>query len=533
MTEFAIAAGVNTSNISVHTSFICFLLSSSRRILLPHGTVCCIITVVKLLYYLYENYIMNQLRPLSAILASLTLAACGGGAVSEPDPVTIAPPPAPVNPVAQSSNELEQLIRAASPDGTLDAFIMPRSDDYTNIPQDPNNTVTESKVRLGKFLYHETGLTTEGQTGMQGTWSCASCHHAAAGFKSGNAQGIGDGGVGFGVRGEMRMPNMDLDDVTIVDHQPIASPTILNVAYQDVMLWNGQFGNAEGSVNADIDPSVLSTEGTPKAANASGLSGVEVQVIAGSGVHRMNIGEGSILETNNEYIEMIGQVRDENEDVREVNLAELAALAIAAFERTVLANEAPFQQWLRGDREAMSHAEIEGAKVFFGKGQCSACHSGPALSSRIGASESEMFMSVGFADLDAYNVVHSEIPSDAPVRLGRGGLTGNPEDNYKFKIPPLYNLVQSDFLGHGNSFNSVRQVVEYKNNAIPENPMAENIDPRFVPLNLTDQEIDNLVAFIEGGLQDGNLERYVPERLPSGMCAVNNDDQSRIDLGCD
>ena len=470
-----------------------------------------------------------KMKPIAATFMSLTLAACGGGIVAE-SPTQPDATVAPTDPVTQSSNELEQLIRAASPDGTLDAFIIPDSRDYDNIPQDPNNRITESKVKLGKLLYHETGLTTEGQTGMEGTWSCASCHHATAGFKSGNAQGIGDGGVDFH---DMRMANMNLEDITIVDHQPISSPTVLNVAFQDVMLWNGQFGNAEGSVNSDIDPSVLSTEGTPKAANATGFSGVEVQVIAGAGVHRMNIGEGSILETNEEYIEMIEEVRQESEDVREVSLGELAALAIAAFERTVLADQAPFQQWLRGDRQAMGHAEIEGAKVFFGKGQCSACHTGPALSSRVGASESEMFMSIGFADLDAYNVVHSEIPSDAPVRLGRGGLTGDPEDNYKFKIPPLYNLADSNFLGHGNSFNSVRAVVEYKNAAIPENPNAENIDPRFVPLNLTDQEIDDLVAFIEGGLRDNQLHRYEPTELPSGKCRVNDDALSRFALGCD
>lgn len=471
-----------------------------------------------------------KLKPIAVALMSLTLAACGGAVTDTVEPpITTPPPPAPVDPVVQASEELEELIKQASPDGTLDAFIIPESTDYVNIPQDPNNRITESKVKLGKFLYHETGLSTNGQTGMEGTWSCASCHQATAGFKSGNAQGIGDGGVDFH---DMRMPNMDLEDITIVDHQPIASPTILNVAFQDVMLWNGQFGNAEGSVNADIDSAVLATEGTPKAANATGYSGVEVQVIAGAGVHRMNIGEGSILETNEEYVEMIKQVREENDDVRDVNLAELASLAIAAFERTVLANQAPFQQWLRGNREAMSEPEVRGAKLFFGKAKCSGCHTGPALSSRVGASESEMFMSIGFADLDAYNVVHSEIPADDPVRLGRASITGNPEDEYKFKIPPLYNLADSDFLGHGNSFNSVRAVVEYKNAAIPENPMAKNIDPRFVPLNLTSEEVDHLVAFIEGGLRDGQLHRYEPTELPSGKCRINDDALSRFALGC-
>ena len=472
-----------------------------------------------------------KLRTLAIAISTVTLAACGGGTELEIiEPTTSVP--APIDPIVQSSNELEDLIRAASADGSLQAFVIPASDDYSNIPQDPNNALSETKVILGKLLYHETGLATKSETSMQGTWSCASCHHAAAGFKSGNAQGLGDGGVAFGIRGEMRMADPNIVDTSIIDHQPRSSPTILNVAYQDVMLWNGQFGNSEGSVNATIDPAVLATEGTPKAANATGYSGVEVQAIAGSVVHRMDIGPDSILQSNSEYAEMVQAVRANNDDVSEVELAELAALSIAAFERTVLANQAPFQQWLRGDRQAMRHSEIEGAKVFFGKGQCSSCHSGPALSSRVGASADQMFMSLGFADLDAYNVVMSQIEFDAASRLGRGGFTGDEQDNYKFKIPPLYNLAQSEFFGHGNSFKSVREVVEYKNAAIPENPMAENIDPRFVPLNLTEQEIDNLVMFLEGALRDDNLERYVPETLPSGLCPVNNDEQSRIDLGC-
>mgnify|MGYP000651396745 FL=1 len=60
----------------------------------------------------------------------------------------------------------------------------------------------------------------------------------------------------------------------------------------------------------------------------------------------------------------------------------------------------------------------------------------------------------------------------------------------------------------------------------------ENIDPRFVPLNLSEKEVDNLVSFIEEGLRDSNLERYEPLELPSGQCRINNDYNSRVDLDC-
>jgi cytochrome c peroxidase len=71
------------------------------------------------------------------------------------------------------------------------------------------------------------------------TYSCASCHHVDAGFQSGLKQGIGEGGLGFGVHGEGRIKNAMYPESEL-DVQPIRTPTTLNVAYQEVMLWNGQ-----------------------------------------------------------------------------------------------------------------------------------------------------------------------------------------------------------------------------------------------------------------------------------------------------
>ena len=116
--------------------------------------------------------------------------------------------------------------------------------------------------------------------------------------------------------------------------------------------------------------------------------------------------------------------------------------------------------WLRGDEFAMSQKEISGAEVFFGDGGCVACHQGPALSSPVGATSDQVFFAVGFDDLDTNDII-GEVADG--VRLGRGGLTGDPADNYKFKIPQLYNLADINVFGHGGSFSSVREVIEYKN----------------------------------------------------------------------
>jgi len=123
---------------------------------------------------------------------------------------------------------------------------------------------------------------------------------------------------------------------------------------------------------------------------------------------------------------------------------------------------------------------------------------------------------------------------DDATKKGRGGFTGNPDDDYKFKTPQLYNLKGLQFFGHGGSFSSVKEIIEYKNEAIAENTdvPANKLSPFFEPLHLTETEIDQLTLFIENSLYDDNLMRYVPESLPSGNCFPNADFMSSSDLGC-
>jgi cytochrome c peroxidase len=96
------------------------------------------------------------------------------------------------------------------------------------------------------------------------------------------------------------------------------------------------------------------------------------------------------------------------------------------------------------------------------------------------------------------------------------------------------NMKDSPFYGHGASFRSIRDVVEYKNQANPENQNvpASQIADDFIPLNLTDQQVDDITAFLKFSLYDPYLDRYVPESLPSGNCFPFNDPIAREDLGC-
>ena len=417
--------------------------------------------------------------------------------------------------------QLEKILFDASSGIGNSHFILPKSNNFNAIPQDENNPISPAKVALGQLLYHETGIALAPKVAIgEGTYSCASCHFASAGFQAGTFQAIAEGGVGFGTNGEGRLPN-PLYPIDSLDLQPLRSPTTLNSAYQEVMLWNGQFGAKGLNVGTEANW----TAGTPKETNNFGYEGVETQAIAGLKVHRMTIQNQLCEENYKPLFDMAFPNVPEGERLSK----ETAGLAVAAYERTLLANEAPFQEWLNGNSEAMTDQEKRGAMLFFGDAQCSNCHNGPALNSMT-------FHALGMNDLNSITETTYGPDEDFDgAALGRGGFTGVEADNYKFKVPQLYNLADSPFYGHGASFRSIREVVEYKNNGVAENANTpqNQLSPDFVPLNLPDTEIDDLVAFLTKSLRDPNLSRYEPTTLPSGNCFPNNDDQSRTDLGCD
>lgn len=418
----------------------------------------------------------------------------------------------------QLKEELIELLQSKSPSGSLNHYRIPRPSFLDRIPQDPLNPLTAEKIELGKMLFHETGIGIANKSSEGfATFSCASCHQAGAGFQAGVAQGVGEGGLGFGIKGEARVID-PIYSVDSVDIQPIRTPTILNSAFQTNMLWNGQFG-ATG-INRGTEENW--TVGTPKEVNELGYEGVESQAIGGMSVHRLDVNEEKLAELG--YKEMFDSVYPDLPKDKRYN-RETAGLAIAAYERTVLSNEAPFQKWLIGQNK-MSSAELEGAILFFDKAGCDNCHSGPALNDM-------SFHALGMLDLDAEESATILNPMN-PESRGRGGFTNNEEDNYKFKVPQLYNLKGIEFLGHGSSFNTIEEVLEYKNSAIPENSKVneEQLSVHFVPLGLSEKEIESIALFISESLYDDNLERYVPLDLPSGNCFPNADDISKIDLNC-
>jgi len=417
------------------------------------------------------------------------------------------------------TNLLDVIALASDGEGAS-RYMMPASDNLSSIPQDPLNKLTPAKVALGRLLFHESALTIATMKPLgEGKTSCATCHFASAGFQAGRFQGIGEGGIGFGVNGEGRQRGMLYDEADL-DVQPIRTPSAMNGAYQINQLWNGQFG----ATGLNVGTEYAWTPDTPIEVNNKGYEGLEVQAIAGLKVHRMDV-DMEVLEPlgyKEKFDLVFGDFPEEERYTRET-----AGLAIAAYERTILSNEAPFQKWLAGDKSIMSDQEKRGAIVFFEKGKCVSCHDGPSLNKM-------EFHALGMDNLNVCPEETFKTTLDVRENLGRGGFTGIADDNYKFKTPQLYNLADSPFFGHGSSFRTIKSVVMYKNLAIQQNEAIPTgvLSEEFVPLNLSEEEVDDLTAFLSISLRDQNLMRYQPESVLSGDCIPVSDPMAASDLGC-
>lgn len=414
--------------------------------------------------------------------------------------------------------ELKKAIERASPTGSMSHFILPQSTDYENIPSDPSNPLSDLKVELGRMLFFETGLALEPIfEEARGTYSCSTCHIPEAGFMPGRAQGIADGGAGFGFNGEGRT-KLFFYDIDEPDVQGARALSVLNVAFTPNTTWSGQFGaNDVNEGTEDV------WEGFTEI-NHLGLMGLESQVIEGFELHRMVINE-AVIDTlgYKPYFDACFGSYPESERYEPLT----ASFAISAYLRSLTTSHAPFQDWLKGNDYAMTDEEKEGALLFFGKAGCFKCHNGTALNNP------NRFFAIGVKDLyETGLAINTGI--DDTRNLGRGGFTKKEEDMYKFKVPQLYNMKGTPFFFHGSSKRSLREVVEYFNEAQPENNFvpSSQIAPQFRPLDMTEEEIDRLTLFLEHSLYDHDFERFVPAGVLSGNCFPNNDELSREDLGC-
>jgi cytochrome c peroxidase len=146
--------------------------------------------------------------------------------------------------------------------------------------------------------------------------------------------------------------------------------------------------------------------------------------------------------------------------------------AIAAFERTLEPGPAPFDRWIDGDEQAMPDAAKRGFVLFNGKANCFACHSGWRFTD-------DKFHDIGTATTD----------------VGRGQVEKTDElMRFAFKTPTLRSVALRPPYMHNASAATLHAVMKHYETGGIERPSRS---PLMMPIALTDQERDDLVAFME------------------------------------
>ena len=314
---------------------------------------------------------------------------------------------------------------------------LPRGLPHPAVPAD--NPMTTVKVALGRRLFYDTRV-----SGNQ-TFACATCHQQAHAFTDGRARAIGSTGQAH-ARSAM---------------------SLTNVAY------NASFGWA--------DPSTRSLEAQ-----------IAVPMF---NEHPIELG---IAGHEAEIIQRFATPADEPwfraafpADAHPVSL-ENVVRAIAAFERTLLSADSPFDRYLyRDDRTAISEAAVRGMKLFFSERVgCSGCHAGFNLSGPVTFSSAPApvlrFTNTGLYDLDGKGAYPA-------ADHGLMEQTKSPADMGRFRAPTLRNIALTAPYMHDGSVPSLDGVIAHYA-AGGKGPLKA---PELKPFTLSASETDDLVAFLE------------------------------------
>lgn len=289
-----------------------------------------------------------------------------------------------------------------------------------------DNPNTPEKVALGRRLFFDKRLSSDNSV------SCATCHDPTAGFSDPHA-------VSIGVKGRQGERN---------------STTILNVVFATPLMWDGKAPTLE-------EQSMLPF-----------LSPNEFDLPPDDAVTKLR---------QQGYSQVFQEVF--GEDVTRSNLAK----ALAAYQRSLLAGDSPFDRYLfKHDSTAISMDAREGFDVFL-KAKCDACH-------LIMTSGFHPFSLpyVMFTDDKFHNLgVGTNMSTPDP---GRYGVTGNIDDWGRFRTPSLRNVALTAPYFHDGSAATLADVVEFYNKGGLAN---RNLDPALKPLGLSDREKLLLVRFLE------------------------------------
>ncbi|MBN2023594.1 MAG: hypothetical protein JW809_12485 [Pirellulales bacterium] len=315
------------------------------------------------------------------------------------------------------------------------------------IPED--NAMTPERVALGHKLYFDKRLSKDG------TVSCATCHDVTRGFTDQLPTSLG-------IKDQLGKRN---------------APTTLNVALLQVLFWDGRSPTLDHQAMMPI------------------LNPVEM------GMPDEDTAMKAIAD-DAEYQEAFKKAFG-----REMNYEDLGR-AIGAFERTLVFMDSPFRRFLDGDDGAISAEAKAGWELYNGKARCAACH--PMNPSNPLGTDNR-FHNVGvsarhqnFEDLasEAMKLL-KEDPSEQKLdelavgtdlsELGRFMVTHKRVDIGSFRTPLILNIGITQPYMHDGSLPTLWDVMDHYNKGGEANLF---LDGGIEPLNLSEEEIDQLVAFL-------------------------------------
>ncbi len=428
--------------------------------------------------------------------------------------------------------------------GTFAQLPAPLSDDDFHL-------YSAEQVELGNLLFYDKIL-----SGNKND-SCATCHHGMAATGDGLSLSIGEGGSGLGVS---RDTGFGSDAVH--ERVPRNAPHVFNAGAKemDVMFYDGRvFADAshpKGFVTPAGNDLPLGLDNTLAAqamfpvtsgtemAGQTGENEVADQAAAGN-----LAGPGGVwdllakrIQGIPEYVDMFKAVFDDVNQASDITYVHIAN-SLAAFEAVIWrADNSPFDQYLRGDKGAMSPNQIAGMNLFYGEAGCAECHSGQLLG-QVGD-----FKSIGMVQIGPGKGDSQPGYSDGHDDFGRERVTGNEADRFKFRVLSARNVMLTGPWGHSGAYDNLEDLIKHhldpvtatanfdrSQTKLPTRTDLDAVDfmvldddnrtaqilasSEITPRSLSDTQIARLIDFLDAATdrRSVNLRNEVPLTVPSGL----------------
>jgi len=360
--------------------------------------------------------------------------------------------------------------RDRGPRGPIAFFAMAALPLTVASPQD--NPQTPAKVALGRLLFWDPIL-----SGNQEV-ACATCHHPEFGYAEKLDLSIGVDGAGLGSKRHFATAN----PISVVKRN---SQTILNTAFNGIDL-EGRYDPGTAPMFWDLRADGLEAQAL--------LPIVTFEEMRGHAYAEEDALDNVMarLRMYPEYEALFRHAFGSEPAITAENLGR----ALAAFQRSLLANDSPYDRYLRGDSAAMTQAQIRGMRQFERVG-CINCHNGPMFSD--------------------YKLHVLGIPDSRKLTVSDDGV----DHSYAFRTPSLRNLAYTAPYMHNGIFADLDDVLDFyddRGRRGNRNPLLarDQLDPLLRALDDVDDNEQALIEFLNT-LNDDSFDRTIPAQVPSGL----------------